>query len=146
MRDALEAVAHGWPLILTRGACCGKRHRNRAAERGGSRVSILLQPAFHQVLTAVAAATPAATATSASTLAPATGSSGGSSNNLGSLGGLLFVVVFFFAAFVVIFMVALVFWTWRDVRSRTQDTVMQITATLLVLVFNLGGLFIYLIV
>ena len=108
-------------------------------------MSILLQPAFHQALAAVAAATPAVTATPAATLAPATTSSGGSSS-LGGLGGLLFVVVFFFAAFVVIFMVALVFWTWRDVRSRTQDTILQITATLLVLVFNLGGLFIYLIV
>ncbi len=35
---------------------------------------------------------------------------------------------------------------WRDVRSRTQDVILQVSATLLVAVFNLGGLFIYLIV
>ncbi len=96
----------------------------------------------------VAAASPTATTATSPTAestpvitAPTT-----SSSPLSSLQGLLFIVVFFFAAFVVIFWVALIFWTWRDVRSRTQDTVLQITATLLVAVFNLGGLFIYLIV
>lgn len=63
-----------------------------------------------------------------------------------SLSGLIGVVAFFFFAFVAIFWVALVYWTWRDVRSRTQDVILQITATVLVAVFSLGGLFIYLIV
>jgi RNA polymerase subunit RPABC4/transcription elongation factor Spt4 len=95
-------------------------------------------------LQSVVAPSPTATATSTEqTVVSAPPSSGGT---LGSLTGLLFIVIFFFAAFVVIFWVALIFWTWRDVRSRTQDTVLQITATLLVAVFNLGGLFIYLIV
>ena len=108
-------------------------------------MSILLQPIVHHAL-AVAAASPTATATSsaAATLAPTSSSSG--SSTLDSLRGLLAIVVFFFVAFVVIFWLALVFWTWRDVRSRTQDTILQITATLLVAVFNLGGLFIYLII
>ena len=107
-------------------------------------MSSLLHPAIEHALSVVATATgtPAATVTTAlpqTTTAPAT-------SGLGSLGGLLLIVVFFFSAFVVIFWVALIFWTWRDVRSRTQDTILQITATLLVAVFSLGGLFIYLIV
>jgi RNA polymerase subunit RPABC4/transcription elongation factor Spt4 len=89
---------------------------------------------------------PSASATSAPTDVPAVSSASTSSSPLSNLQGLLFIVVFFFAAFVVIFWVALIFWTWRDVRSRTQDTVLQITATLLVAVFSLGGLFIYLVV
>jgi RNA polymerase subunit RPABC4/transcription elongation factor Spt4 len=106
-------------------------------------VENVLQPAISQIDRALSSvlATPAPSPTAA-TATTQTASSGG----LGSLGGLLFIVVFFFAAFVVIFWVALIFWTWRDVRSRTQDTILQITATLLVAVFNLGGLFIYLIV
>jgi RNA polymerase subunit RPABC4/transcription elongation factor Spt4 len=65
---------------------------------------------------------------------------------LRSLVGAVGLVAAFVAAFVAIFWIALVFWVWRDVRSRTQDTILQITATVLVAVFSLGGLFIYLIV
>jgi len=39
----------------------------------------------------------------------------------------------------------LIIWTFRDIRSRTQDFLSQILATLLVTVFFIGGLFIYLI-
>jgi Predicted nucleic acid-binding protein, consists of a PIN domain and a Zn-ribbon module len=48
-------------------------------------------------------------------------------------------------AFFIIFSLSLVYWTFRDIRSRTQDFWSQILATILVLVFNVGGLFIYLI-
>ena len=105
---------------------------------------VLLQHTLHGL---VAAATPTATqaqATAADVASSSSSSSG--SSGLGSLAGLLGIVAFFFVAFIVIFWISLVFWTWRDVRSRTQDTILQITATLLVAVFNLGGLFIYLIV
>lgn len=40
----------------------------------------------------------------------------------------------------------LVFWTYRDVRQRTRDPILQATAVLLVLVFFLPGHWIYLIV
>lgn len=105
---------------------------------------ILLQESIHQV---VAAATPTVTQAQA-TAADVTNnsSSSSSSGGLGSLAGLLGIVAFFFVAFVVIFWISLVFWTWRDVRSRTQDVILQITATVLVAVFNIGGLFIYMIV
>lgn len=108
-------------------------------------MSILLQPILHHALAIAATATPTGspTGSATATLPPAPTSSG---STLDSLKGLLAIVVFFFVAFVVIFWLALVFWTWRDVRSRTQDTILQITATLLVAVFNLGGLFIYLII
>ena len=65
---------------------------------------------------------------------------------MGALQNLVGVIIFFFVAFAVIFWLSLVFWTWRDVRSRTQDVILQVTATGLVAVFNIGGLFIYLIV
>jgi RNA polymerase subunit RPABC4/transcription elongation factor Spt4 len=66
--------------------------------------------------------------------------------SISSYSGLIGVAAFFFFAFLLIFTIALIFWTWRDVRSRTQDVILQITATILVAVFNIGGLFIYLIV
>jgi len=40
----------------------------------------------------------------------------------------------------------LVFWTYRDIRQRTRDPILQTTAVLLVLVFFLPGHWIYLIV
>lgn len=48
-------------------------------------------------------------------------------------------------AFLVIFWLSLVIWTFRDIRSRTQDLFSQVLATLLVAVFFVGGLFIYMI-
>jgi len=51
----------------------------------------------------------------------------------------------FIVAFTVIFCLSLVIWTFRDIRSRTQDLLSQVLATLLVTVFFIGGLFIYLI-
>lgn len=39
----------------------------------------------------------------------------------------------------------LVVWTFRDIHKRTRDVVVQVLATLLVLVFNIPGLVLYLI-
>ena len=109
-------------------------------------MSILLQPAIQQLAHVVAAApTATATAASISSTVPSTSTSG-SGSILDSIKPLLTLVIFFAVAFAVIFWLALVYWTWRDVRARTQDTILQITATVLVAVFNVGGLFIYLIV
>src|SRR5215472_9252977 len=90
-------------------------------------------------------ATPNATATASLNSVPPPSSSG-SGSILDSIKPLLTIVVFFAVAFAVILWLALIYWTWRDVRSRTQDSILQITATVLVAVFNLGGLFIYMIV
>lgn len=81
-----------------------------------------------------------------SPLEPMSPTLGAAAASISSLSGLIGVAAFFFFAFLAIFWIALVFWTWRDVRSRTQDVILQVTATLLVAVFSIGGLFIYLIV
>ena len=47
--------------------------------------------------------------------------------------------------FLVVFWLSLIIWTFRDIRARTQDFLTQILATVLVFLFNIGGLFIYLI-
>jgi len=46
-------------------------------------------------------------------------------------------------AYAALFLIALVIWTFRDIRSRTRDILQQILATLLVLVFNVPGLLLY---
>jgi RNA polymerase subunit RPABC4/transcription elongation factor Spt4 len=46
-------------------------------------------------------------------------------------------------AYAVLVLIALVVWTFRDIRSRSRDILVHILATLLVLVFNLPGLILY---
>src|SRR5438445_9725807 len=82
--------------------------------------------------------TPVVTAT-----ATATTSSG--SSTLTALTNSLGVIIGFVVAFTVIFWLSLIIWTFRDIRSHTQDFLSQILATLLVAVFFIGGLFIYMI-
>jgi RNA polymerase subunit RPABC4/transcription elongation factor Spt4 len=57
----------------------------------------------------------------------------------------LIVGISFLCAFGAVFWASLIIWTWRDIRARSQDMVLQVAATLLVTVFFVGGLFIYLI-
>jgi RNA polymerase subunit RPABC4/transcription elongation factor Spt4 len=64
---------------------------------------------------------------------------------LTTLTNLLGYVIGFVVAFTIIFWLSLIIWTFRDIRSRTQDLLSQILATLLVTVFFIGGLFIYMI-
>lgn len=66
-------------------------------------------------------------------------------NLLDTLSRVLGIVIGFIVAFTVIFWLSLIIWTFRDIRSRTQDPLSQILATLLVTVFFIGGLFIYMI-
>jgi RNA polymerase subunit RPABC4/transcription elongation factor Spt4 len=47
--------------------------------------------------------------------------------------------------FFVIFWVSTVVWTFRDIRSRTQDFLSQILATVLAAVFPIAGLLIYMV-
>lgn len=77
-------------------------------------------------------------------LAPPAGT-GSSTGLLGVLNGLVGPLIGCTVAFVVIFWLSLVIWTFRDIRSRTQDFVSQVLATVLVAVFFVGGLFIYMI-
>src|SRR5487761_1054460 len=55
------------------------------------------------------------------------------------------LVIGYVVTFLIVFWISLVVWTYRDVRSRTQDFLTQILATLLVAVFFVCGLFIYMI-
>ncbi len=109
---------------------------------------VVAQAPMHLPIHVAASPTPGTPAVAPTATVDTTGgaSSGGSTGGLRSLLGLIGLVAAFFGAFVAIFWISLVFWTWRDVRSRTQDVILQITATLLVAIFSLGGLFIYLIV
>jgi Double zinc ribbon len=47
------------------------------------------------------------------------------------------------AAYFVALWIAAIWWTFRDIRSRTNDFLLQMAATLLVTVFSLPGLLIY---
>jgi RNA polymerase subunit RPABC4/transcription elongation factor Spt4 len=70
---------------------------------------------------------------------------GGTSNILTTLQSFVGPLIGCTIAFLVIFWLSLVIWTFRDIRSRTQDLLSQVLATLLVAVFFVGGLFIYMI-
>lgn len=86
---------------------------------------------------ATATPTPGPTATATSTSS--------TSSTLTTLTNSLGIVIGFVVAFIAIFWLSLIIWTFRDIRSRTQDLLAQILATLLVTVFFIGGLFIYMI-
>ena len=52
-------------------------------------------------------------------------------------------VLLLLGAYAMLFLLALVIWTFRDIRARSRDILVHILATLLVLVFNLPGLVLY---
>lgn len=49
------------------------------------------------------------------------------------------------ALYLAVMWMAIVFWTYRDIRQRTRDPIVQTVAVLLVLAFFLPGLWVYLI-
>jgi len=66
--------------------------------------------------------------------------------NLASLQDYIILTLAFFGAFLSALWLSLVFWTFRDMRSRSRDILAQILAALVVGVLTLPGLIIYLIV
>jgi RNA polymerase subunit RPABC4/transcription elongation factor Spt4 len=66
--------------------------------------------------------------------------------DLDSLGELFLYLSAFFGAFLAALWLSLVFWTNRDIRSRTRDRIIQILATLLAAILFFPGLLIYLII
>jgi RNA polymerase subunit RPABC4/transcription elongation factor Spt4 len=52
----------------------------------------------------------------------------------------------FLVAFLVALWISMVVWTFRDIRSRTQDVILQVFGTALTAVFPVVGILIYLIV
>jgi RNA polymerase subunit RPABC4/transcription elongation factor Spt4 len=61
------------------------------------------------------------------------------------LSNLLLILTGFGGAFIAALWIALVIWTYRDIRSRTRDPLVQILSTLLVALLNLPGILVYLI-
>ena len=53
------------------------------------------------------------------------------------------IVLAVFGAYVAAFWFALVVWTFRDIQKRSRDVLVQVLATLLVLLFNVPGLILY---
>jgi RNA polymerase subunit RPABC4/transcription elongation factor Spt4 len=62
-----------------------------------------------------------------------------------SLGEVFVYLSAFFGAFLAAFWLSLIFWTYRDIRSRTRDRIIHVLASALVTLLNLPGLLIYLI-
>lgn len=52
-------------------------------------------------------------------------------------------ILFFMGAYLAALWLGVVVWTFRDIRARTRDVVVQILSTLIVLLFNLPGLLLY---
>ena len=65
--------------------------------------------------------------------------------NASSLNNIVLVLTGFGAAFLAALWVSLVIWTYRDIRSRTADTLTQTLSTLLVGLLNLPGILVYLV-
>src|SRR5688572_6121539 len=61
------------------------------------------------------------------------------------LSSLTLILTAFAVAFLVALWISLVVWTYRDVRARTRDPLVQTLAALLVAVLNLPGVLVYLI-
>ena len=61
------------------------------------------------------------------------------------MSSLILVLTGFGAAFLAALWISLVIWTYRDIRTRTRDSLVQTLATLLVAVLNLPGVLVYLI-
>ena len=61
------------------------------------------------------------------------------------LSNFLLVLTAFGGAFVAALWIALVIWTYRDIRARARDPLVQILSALLVALLNLPGVLVYLI-
>ncbi|MBL8134922.1 MAG: zinc ribbon domain-containing protein [Anaerolineae bacterium] len=63
--------------------------------------------------------------------------------DLGDTGGLLTIGAVYGGLVLVAFWLAMIVWTYRDMRARSRDALAQILVTLLVVVLTLPGLLIY---
>lgn len=61
------------------------------------------------------------------------------------MSSILLIATAFGGAFLAAFWLALVIWTWRDIRSRARDPLAQALAVLVVAALNLPGVLVYLI-
>jgi RNA polymerase subunit RPABC4/transcription elongation factor Spt4 len=65
--------------------------------------------------------------------------------DLGQLSGTMTAVVSIVAATATAVWIALIIWTFRDMRSRSRDVFMQVLASLVIAILNIPGLLVYLI-
>ena len=63
-----------------------------------------------------------------------------------SLGKFFTYFTAFFGAFLAALWLSLIFWTLRDIRSRSHDKLVHILTVILVAILNLPGLIVYLII
>jgi len=61
------------------------------------------------------------------------------------LSGFLLILVAFGGAFLAALWLALIVWTWRDIRNRARGSLAQVLAVLVVALLNLPGVLVYLI-
>lgn len=61
-----------------------------------------------------------------------------------AIGSVLEVLVAVCSAFVLAFWLAIIIWTWRDIRARSRDIFAAVLALVLVAIFPLVGLMLYL--
>lgn len=61
------------------------------------------------------------------------------------LSGLTLLLTGFGAAFLAALWISLVIWTYRDIRTRTRDTLMQVLAAVLTGILSIPGVLVYLI-
>lgn len=61
------------------------------------------------------------------------------------MSSILLIATAFGGAFLAALWLALVIWTWRDIRSRARDPLAQVLAVLVVAALNLPGILVYLI-
>jgi hypothetical protein len=65
--------------------------------------------------------------------------------NFDSLDAVFLYIAAFFGAFIVAVWLSLIIWTYRDIRSRSRDRVLQILSTLIVALLTIPGMVVYLI-
>ena len=61
------------------------------------------------------------------------------------LSSVILIMVAYGGAFLAALWLALVIWTWRDIRNRSRDLIVQLLAALVVAVLNLPGVLVYMI-
>jgi RNA polymerase subunit RPABC4/transcription elongation factor Spt4 len=66
--------------------------------------------------------------------------------DLNSLDGILLYLTAIFAGLIIALWLGLIFWTVRDLRSRSRDRLLPILAGILVAILNVPGVIVYLII
>ena len=61
------------------------------------------------------------------------------------LSNFILVLTAFGGAFIAALWISMIYWTYRDIRSRARDRLVQVLSTLLVAVLNIPGILVYLI-